>query len=585
VTFPLAAWLLGAVLGSAASVASAQIMSFNVTGAVEEARAFDTLYRSSPGASPAWEIRGKLVVVYRATASSGTVTINANLLANTNPRLANGDLQFIVMRAINSNTILDEAEGPPSEQLTISHGVPIDQTIGTRLAFRIGAGPFSGTCGISGGCTTVEVFLVLVNEPVPQVSILGGSRFPVVLGPPSPTFLQLSLFGLSPLTDVTHVAIDGNALERIASGVVPLNQSPGANKWDRIPQDPVHPDDLYYPGGSSVAGIEDFLGCGGGGCGTSGLRIGMPPGMGPGMHTLNVGGSPYEGIAYHLFFEPATYGLVGNASAVINADFIVIDAQLQVSPAQAEPGSTVTVSGTGFAPNNEIPLRVSVDCCGSHVPIGSASSNGMGAFTAQIALPPANAPPFSSTWSSSDPPGDPATGSILADVGDAAFVAEHGTRGGPKSAPITFIKPGATPTTTTLPPQPCTSDPECDDGDPCTEDTCPAGVCVRTRLTGAAGIACTLPPTGVRPPVCTNESLPRRTEKQYGKANGFLDRAVTKTGKVVRRLVKKADKALKRAGRAVQVANLAGELSDECAQGIGDVIDDLRGRIGSFLEE
>ena len=182
------------------------------------------------------------------------------------------------------------------------------------------------------------------------------------------------------------------------------------------------------------------------------------------------------------------------------------------------------------------------------------------------------------------PPGTPTPGLIFADVGDAAFVAQYGTKGGPKSAAIAFLKPGATPTTTTLPAQGCGSEAACDDGDPCTQDTCPAGVCVHTPLEGAAGIACSLPPTGVRPPVCTSETIPRKTEKQYGKASILLGRAVNKVAKAARRLINKADKALKRAGQAVEVAKVTDDLSDECAQGITDVIDGVRERIRLALE-
>jgi len=588
----LVARIIGAALGCIAGLANAQLSHLEVTNAVEEARAFDTFYFSAPSSDPTWSIMGKLVVVYRVTVPSGTITINATLNANTPPRLANGSLQFIRIQPWYRTTTLDEAQGPPEQAITASHSFTIDPTNIGRQTFLVSSGPFPGRCGTSGGCATVEAFVVILTRQAPKFTLLGGPAFPVVVGPPAPTFLQLNLFGVSPFTDMTGVGIDGVSLTRVPSEVVPLNQSPGAGKWDRIPKDPLHPNAASYPG-SSPTGMEDFLGCFSGGCIGPGFRIGMPAILG--LHRLQVTGAAYDDATfYSFFFGPVAINLTGSANLFAEGDFILLDPQLQVSPPQAEPGSTITVSGTGFAPNNDVPVRMSLHCCGSNISLGTAHVASTGAFSQQFVLPAATVPPFTTAWSSTDLPGTPKPGSILADVGDAAFVAQHGTRGGPKSASIAFLKPGATPTTTTLinpgttpttlPPQACSSAAACDDGDPCTADTCPAGVCVHTPLTGAPGIACHLPPSGVRPPVCTSETIPRKTEKQYGRANTFLGRAVNKAGNAARRLIKKADKALKRAGRAVEVANAAGGLSDECAEGITDVIDGVRNRIKLALE-
>ena len=573
---------LAMTLACATAAVAQQLMDIRVSGATEETRAFTTRYKNAPGAPTAWQIVGHLVVVYRLTGPSDEITVEAKLLANTPPRLANGELQNLVLSTVYIVNTLDEAQGPPGQELKVSHTFPNDGIV-KRAVFRVSAGPFPGVCGTSGGCSNVDVYVVVLVDPEPQVALLGGPTFPVVLGPPVPSFVQLSLFGLNPLTDVTDVSLDGSSLTRVPSGVVPLNKTPGANSWDRIPKDPLPAADLHYPGSDSDA-PEPFLGCAGGGCGSPGLRIGMPAGFGPGVHTLRVAGGAYEAIIYTLYYEAAPYGLSGSAGLDLEADFVVIDANLQVSPPQAEAGSTITVTGTGFAPSNDIPLRLSVHCCGGLVPFGTVRSSSSGSFSAQVTLPAVNAPPFSSTWSSSAAPGSSATGSIFADVGDAAFVAQHGTRGGPKSASITFVKPGATPTTTTLPPRSCGGPADCDDGDACTDDACSVGVCSNTRRAGAAGVQCGLPVGGVRPPVCTNQSVPPRTEKQYGKATGLIDRAVRRAGGGARKLLKKADKALKRAERAVQVANLAGRLPDGCAEGIVDLIGDVRERIKSALD-
>jgi hypothetical protein len=573
---PLVARLLGAALGCIAAGANAQLMSVHVTGAVEEANAFTGYYKNAEDTLPVWSILGKLVVVYRVTAPSGTVTIDATLHANTPPRLANGALQYIKLTRFDRGETFAEAQGPPAEALTVSHSFAIDATDVGRQTFIVSAGPFPGQCGLGGSCATVEKFVVVINQSVPRLGIIYGLSFPFVVGPPAPTLLHLILFGPSPLTDVTGVAIDGVSMAHVPS-VLPLSESPGAGNWDRFPKDPLHPDAVSYPGFSPTT-MEDFLGCFVGGCVSPSLRVGMPATLGPGPHSVSVTGAAYQTTSYSFFTDELPVELTGSANFSANGDFIVIDAQLQVSPPHAEPGSTITLSGTGFAPNNDVPVRLQV-YGGGYVSFGTAHVGSTGAFSQPFVLPAANVSPFIAAWPSTAPPGTPAAGLIFADVGDAAFVAQYGPKGGPKSAAITFLKPGATPTTTTLPPQACGSEAACDDGDPCTQDTCRAGVCVHTPLTGAAGIACSLPPTGVRPPVCTSETIPPKTEKQYGKANILLGRAVDKFGNAARRLFKKADKALKRAGRAVQVANLTDDLSDECAQGIMDVIDGVRERI------
>jgi hypothetical protein len=558
-------------------------MEVNIGGATEETRAFQTVIRSLPGASPPWHVLGTLVAVYQVTAPSGTVTIEATLLPNTQPRRTSGPDQWIGLNTVFSHNVIDLAEGPPEEALTVRHSYTYDETSVARQVFLLGAGGLPGQCGPSGACSSVWTYLVILGSREPYYAF-AGLLDPPVLPRSVVTFFQGALPGVNPLTDVTQVAIDGEAMMRVPSGVIPLNQSPGAGKWDRVPRDPLPPHEVEYPYDTPV-GIESFLGCGGGGCGSPGVRVGLPANITTGLHTVSVHGGAYEASTYKFFSEPALLALSGRTDLAIEQDFILIDPQLRVSPLQAEAGSTVTVSGTGFMLNNDIPLRVSVHCCGPRVPLGTARSDHTGAFSLRVALPPVNAPPFSSTFSSSDPPGTSEPGAVWADVGDALFVAKYGPSGGPHSASITFVKPGGTPTTTTLPARPCSGDPECDDGDPCTQDTCTAGTCVSTRLTGAASIQCGLAPEGLRPPVCTNERVPPRAEKQYRKATGLIDRATVRGRRAVRRLIKKADKALKRVERAVDAAWLAGELSDGCAEGIGEVIGGLRDRIKLVLDD
>ena len=574
------------VVGLLLLAATARAQTFvqvTVSGATEESRAFTALYKNADGASSQWSILGPSLAVYRVTQPAGTVTISVMVPAGLSARLANGPTgrQTLSLQTTFSGTPLASMQGLPNEPLQIQYEFPYSNTGVARTAFVVSVGPVPARCGLGNvACIEIPIYLAFLLRDVPTLGY-GGSVRPPIFVRPLPTFFQMGLLGVNPLTDVTDVSIDGVSATRTPSGVVPLNQSPGAGRWDRYPQDPVRPEDVIFPGA-----MDPFLGCGGAGCGSPGVRVGLPENLGPGEHHIRVSGPAYASGVFTAFGSNSTVDIHGTASLDLGEDFIFLDPKLEISPATVEPGATLTVSGTGFAPENQIPLKTHAYCCGGGTSLGSARSDLRGSFTFQTQLPPVTAPPFAGIWLATQPPGSRADGTVTAEAGDAAFVQRYGVQGYKASASITFVKPGATPgtTTTTLPGAGCTSDAACDDGDPCTVDACSGGRCSHTPLGGAAGVRCAVPPQGIGAARCTVQSVPPPVGKSFDKATGFLDRAIGKSRGAVRKLVKKADKFLKKAKHLTQVAELSGTISSDCADDIVNVIDGVRGHVGTVLK-
>ena len=105
----------------------------------------------------------------------------------------------------------------------------------------------------------------------------------------------------------------------------------------------------------------------------------------------------------------------------------------------------------------------------------------------------------------------------------------------------------------------CAGATDCDDGDPCTTDDCPAGICTFSQQSGAGGADCELGDFLARPP-CTLDtklltaatvligrartavqlhSLPGVSERAAAKAKKRADRALRKLGRKAKRAAKK----------------------------------------------
>jgi hypothetical protein len=561
-------WLamLVAVAWMAPAVARAELVSVTVEGATEEARGFTAVYNHAPG-TPVWAVRGSLVRIYRVNAPAGTIRINAVLNPNRNlndcsddpagcARIAQGpnSQQSLRLYAGGSTTTLRSAGPRPPDQPVEMEPYDFAYTadgIGERVVV-LSTEPYAGVCSLTGTtCGKIEGFLVFLLRVSPRLET-GLVRPFLVQGPPQYRRFQGPVQGLSPLTQVTSVLIDGVAMTPVQS-----SESPGSGQWNRYhiaaPLDPITPSDAIYPFGETTS-VDSFLGCGTAGCGMGGVTLGLPAGLGPGLHRLTLQGSRWPNATYeHYTFyggplptAPSPGEPEGSAELNAEEDFIVVDPKISVSPSQAEPGSTITVTGTGFAPESDIPVRFGVQCCGVREPLGTARTDVTGAFTLQATLPAA---PFASVWSPSVPPGTTTAGAILANVGDAGFLLKYGLPPVDYSGAITFVKPGATPSTTTT-----------------------------TLPGGGAG-----PPDGLDPPECAATPLPARAVKKVDSADQTLAAveqliAEEAARKKIRKLIGKADTGLITARQLVNRAWRKGVIPESCAAPVIDFIEDLRAR-------
>ena len=119
----------------------------------------------------------------------------------------------------------------------------------------------------------------------------------------------------------------------------------------------------------------------------------------------------------------------------------------------------------------------------------------------------------------------------------------------------------------------------CDDGDPCTDDTCDAnGDCVNTDKSGYSGLACLCPPP-LAHPSCVDRIGPKRLDKRFARACTKLERAkiapkIRKQKKLLRRAAKLFNKARKSAIRGGH----KGTLNDQCVIGLTGRLSGARDR-------
>jgi hypothetical protein len=146
---------------------------------------------------------------------------------------------------------------------------------------------------------------------------------------------------------------------------------------------------------------------------------------------------------------------------------------------------------------------------------------------------------------------------------------------------ITRSEPFRVVTTTTPPPPPPTCEVAgasvCDDGDPCTDDVCVAGLgCVSTPLEGAASVACTC--QRARPATCGRDLVPRALERRKARLCGLVAGG-SWSPKRLRAAAKKLDGTMK-----ILVRSFAkGKVSHECADALGADVRDASDRAKRLL--
>jgi len=117
----------------------------------------------------------------------------------------------------------------------------------------------------------------------------------------------------------------------------------------------------------------------------------------------------------------------------------------------------------------------------------------------------------------------------------------------------------------------------CDDGDPCTIDTCdPVEGCLATDVTGIEAAACVC--TRNLPDECAATPLPPKADRALARACEHLDAAASASDRAQRRFAGKASRRFRAAGRAVRRAEARGTLPTRCASPLGAFLDDGRAR-------
>jgi Dictyostelium (slime mold) repeat len=128
-----------------------------------------------------------------------------------------------------------------------------------------------------------------------------------------------------------------------------------------------------------------------------------------------------------------------------------------------------------------------------------------------------------------------------------------------------------------LPPPPPACDPAaCDDGDPCTEDSCGAGGCVHDALTGFATATCACERSAAA--ACAGESVPARVGRQQAKACTLLGCVAEAKARAARRLVRRSVSAWKAARRAAAGRRARHALTAECRTALDANLADAAGR-------
>jgi hypothetical protein len=124
----------------------------------------------------------------------------------------------------------------------------------------------------------------------------------------------------------------------------------------------------------------------------------------------------------------------------------------------------------------------------------------------------------------------------------------------------------------------CSSPGECNDDDPCTDDSCPADTCVFTPRTGSAGVQCKV--DGAQSgPICGTDPLDKKTDKAVTnglkKLDGLLAKLATATGNKKTKLLKKANAAVNAIKKKAAKAAGKSKISAACGTTIADAMNEL----------
>jgi beta-propeller repeat-containing protein/slime mold repeat-containing protein len=122
----------------------------------------------------------------------------------------------------------------------------------------------------------------------------------------------------------------------------------------------------------------------------------------------------------------------------------------------------------------------------------------------------------------------------------------------------------------------------CDDGDPCTDDTCVPGTgCVATPVAGFASVTCTCARGG--PDACAGQALPGALGRRQGRACGLFGDAAGTNGKSSQRRLRKGAAMIGGSIGLVTKARKHGKISDGCAAALETALRDVKVRAQGLL--
>jgi hypothetical protein len=137
-----------------------------------------------------------------------------------------------------------------------------------------------------------------------------------------------------------------------------------------------------------------------------------------------------------------------------------------------------------------------------------------------------------------------------------------------------------TTTTTLLGVQTCNPNnpASCDDGDPCTVDSCHAGIgCMHPPVEGFESILCLFKRVGLRPAACGSEAVPNGVLSRLNKAQALVNKAESNSKKA-KVFLTRAIKLLKRAGKITDRALHKNKISADCAKALKGLFTEVQAK-------
>jgi hypothetical protein len=114
----------------------------------------------------------------------------------------------------------------------------------------------------------------------------------------------------------------------------------------------------------------------------------------------------------------------------------------------------------------------------------------------------------------------------------------------------------------------------CDDGDPCTWDTCASdGTCAHGSVVGIAAVTCRFAAPAL---AACGGAVPREVSRRYAEARRLILRAADARGAAARRLARRGIGRLVHATAAARRARRRHEIAADCAAALAETLGGLR---------